>query len=204
MSLKNDINMVKNELNSEEKFFEKAVITEKFVKKYKNLMIGSLVVVVAVVGSNIAYDINKQNKIESANQILLTLSTNSDNTQALKELKDISPSLYDVWLLSKAIVDKDVATLKELKNSRVMLVGDLSKYELAQNSKNLDALNDYASKQNSIYRELAQVQSAVMLMHEGKTLGEAQDVAGVSFDETAIILESCVVSCKFFGKKVNL
>ena len=50
-----------------------------------------------------------------------------------------------------------------------MLVGDLSKYELAQNSKNIDDLNDYASKQNSIYRELAQVQSAVMLMHEGKT-----------------------------------
>ena len=161
--------MVKDELNSEEKFFEKAVITEKFVKKYKNLMIGSLVVVVAVVASNIAYDINKQNNIESANQILLTLGENSDNTQTLKELKEVSPSLYDVWLLSQAIVDKDVATLKELKNSKVMLVGDLSAYELAQDSKDIDALDNYASKQNSIYRELAQVQVAVMLMHEGKT-----------------------------------
>ncbi len=180
LSLKNDINMVKEELNSEEKFFEKAVMTEKFVKRYKNLMIGSLVVVVAVVAANIAYDINKQNNIESANQILLTLSANPDNTQALKELKDISPRLYDVWLLSKAIVAKDMATLKELKSSKVMLVGDLSAYELAQNSKDIDALNDYASKQNSIYRELAQVQSAVMLMHEGKTDLAHQKLATIS------------------------
>jgi hypothetical protein len=38
LSLKENINMVREELNSEEKFFEKAVITEKFVKKYKNLL----------------------------------------------------------------------------------------------------------------------------------------------------------------------
>ena len=35
MSLKEELEMVKEELSSEEKFFEKAVITEKFVKKYK-------------------------------------------------------------------------------------------------------------------------------------------------------------------------
>jgi len=35
LSLKQDIEMVKEELNSEEKFFEKAVLTERFVKKYK-------------------------------------------------------------------------------------------------------------------------------------------------------------------------
>jgi len=45
LSLKNNIEMVKEELNSEEKFFEKAVITEKFVKKYKNLLIGSVIAI---------------------------------------------------------------------------------------------------------------------------------------------------------------
>ena len=35
LSLKTDIEMVKDELTSEEKFFEKAVVTEKFIKKYK-------------------------------------------------------------------------------------------------------------------------------------------------------------------------
>ena len=37
VSLKENIEMVKNELNSEEQFFEKAVQTERFVKKYKKV-----------------------------------------------------------------------------------------------------------------------------------------------------------------------
>ena len=168
MSLKNDINMVREELNSEEKFFEKAVITEKFVKKYKNLMIGSLVVVVAVVTANIAYDINKKSNMDAANNLLLELQADANNTQALQELKKVSPSLYDVWLFSKAIVDQDLATLKELKSSKTLLIGDLSEYEVAQNSKDLGSLESYGSKQNAIYKELAQIQAAVILMNEGK------------------------------------
>jgi len=46
LSLKENIGMVKEELTAEEQFFEKAVVTERFVKKYKNVMIGSLVVIV--------------------------------------------------------------------------------------------------------------------------------------------------------------
>ena len=168
LSLKNDIDMVKEELNSEEKFFEKAVITERFVKKYKNLMIGSLVVVVAVVGANIAYDLNKQSQIESANKALVELTNDSTNSKALADLKVSSPSLYDVWLFSKAIADNDMASLKELKSSNTLLVGDLSTYELAQNSKDAKALNDYSSKQASIYRDLAKVQNAVILLNEHK------------------------------------
>jgi len=168
LSLKNDINMVREELNSEEKFFEKAVITEKFVKKYKNLMIGSLVVVVAVVTANIAYDINKKSNMDAANNLLLELQADANNTQALQELKKVSPSLYDVWLFSKAIVDQDLATLKELKSSKTLLIGDLSEYEVAQNSKDLGSLESYGSKQNAIYKELAQIQAAVILMNEGK------------------------------------
>lgn len=63
MSLKNDIEMVREELNSEEKFFEKAVVTERFIKKYKNVIIGSIAAIVVVVGANIAYDMNKASQI---------------------------------------------------------------------------------------------------------------------------------------------
>ena len=89
MSLKNDIEMVKEELNSEEKFFEKAVITEKFVKKYKNLMIAAVVGIVVLVGANIAYDFNKQSQIRAANDALLVLSKDAQNSEALLTLKSI-------------------------------------------------------------------------------------------------------------------
>jgi len=43
LSLKTDLEMVKDELTSEEKFFEKAVVTEKLVKKYKKVIIGGVI-----------------------------------------------------------------------------------------------------------------------------------------------------------------
>jgi len=168
LSLKNDIEMAKEELNSEEKFFERAVITEKFVKKYKNLMIGSVVVVVLLVGANIAYDVNKQNQITAANDALKVLGSDAKNSNALLTLKNISPELYDVWIYSNAIANKDLLSIKELKNSSSALVGDLASYELAQNSKDVSSLEFYASKQDAIYKDLALVQSAIILMNNAE------------------------------------
>ncbi|MBE0513456.1 hypothetical protein [Sulfurimonas sp.] len=165
MSLKENINMVKEELNSEEKFFEKAVMTEKFVKKYKNIMIASVVAIVLVVGANIAYNINEEGKVSAANAVLLKLQSDPSDAAALSELKKLSPNLHDVWLYSQAIANSDIELLKGLKSSDAMIITDLAKYELAQDAASLE---EYASKQNAIYRDLALVKSAVMLLNENK------------------------------------
>jgi len=169
--------MEKEELNSEEKFFEKAVITERFVKKYKNVMIISALVVVSFVIANITYDVNKQAKIDSANMALTELSADKSNSKAVESLKSNSPALYDVWNLSKAIAAKDMLALKELSTSSTMIVGDLATYELAKDSASLDA---YASKQDAIYRDLALLQSAVFLMNESKIEEAHQTLAKIS------------------------
>jgi hypothetical protein len=173
LSIKNDIQMVKEELNSEEKFFEKAVMTERFVKKYKGLMIGSVVAVVFFVAGNIAYTINEQNTLKATNKALNELQINPANSVALDELKSLSPVLSDAWLYSQAIAQKDIASLEKLKNSESPLIGDLASYELAQNSADVSALNAYSSKQDAVYRDLAQVLSAVKLINTQK-IDEAQ------------------------------
>ncbi|WP_294965684.1 hypothetical protein, partial [Sulfurimonas sp.] len=176
----NDIEMVKEELNSEEKFFEKAVITEKFVKKYKNLMIGAVVALVIVVGANIAYDINKQNQITQANDALLILSKDSTNSEVLLTIKDISPELYDVWIYSNAVAKKDMATIKELRNSSAVMIGDLAKYEMAQDAKDAESLDSYASEQDAVYRDLALVQSAIILMNNSQIEKAHEELAKIS------------------------
>lgn len=157
--------MVKEELNSEEKFFEKAVITERFVKKYKNLMIGSAVVVAVVVVANLAYTANKQSKITSANKALSELRVDATNSKALSDLKSLSPNLFDVWTYSQAIVNKDEEALKGLRNSKAIMIADLASYEVAKDAK---ALNDYSLKQDAVYKDLAIVQSAVVLINESR------------------------------------
>lgn len=180
MSLKENIGMVKEELNSEEKFFEKAVVTERFVKKYKNVLIGSLVVIVIGVGGNLIYKANENSRIESANAALLKLQKDANNTEAATDLKSLSPKLYDVWVLSNAITSDDFKTLEGLKNSKTDLVGDIASYELAQNSKDLKALEKYASNKNALYRDLALVESAVLLMDKGQTQKAHEELAKIS------------------------
>lgn len=165
MSLKDNISMVKEELNSEEKFFEKAVITEKFVKKYKKAMIGSVVAIVLVVSANIVYDANENSKITAANAALTKLMKDSKDAHALSELKTSSSELYDVWMFSQAVANKDLDAIKSMKSSNTLVIDDLAKYELATNPNSLD---DYASAQDAIYRDLALVQSAVMLLEANK------------------------------------
>jgi len=175
LSLKTDIEMVKDELTSEEKFFEKAVVTEKFVKKYKNLIIGAVIATVLFVAGNVAYTINKQNTIDSANAVLVELQLNSDNEATLARLESLSPALSNVWLYSQALVNKDTATLEKLKNSKALLVADLASYEAAQNTKDAQKLESYANKQDAIYVDLARVQNAVILMNE-KKIDEAHKI----------------------------
>ena len=168
MSLKNDIEMVKEELSSEEKFFEKAVVTEKFVKKYKKLIIGSVVAIVIVVVADIGYEANKQHTLNLANETLASLEKNPKDTIQADKLRTLSPQLHDVWLYSQAIVDNDIKILEELKSSKANFVGDLSFYEAAQRSDDKSQLESYSQKQGAVYKDLAQVQLAVLLMNEGK------------------------------------
>lgn len=173
MSLKENIEMVKEELNSEEKFFEKAVITERFVKKYKNIMIGAVVAVTLFVIGDVAYTINREHTLEAANKALLKLEANPNDKATLTTLASLSPTLHDVWVYSQAVVAKDVKTLETLENSKALLIGDLSSYEAAQHLQDFDKLQNYSKKQNAIYRDLAQVQMALLLMKENR-LDEAR------------------------------
>jgi hypothetical protein len=176
--------MVKEELNSEEKFFEKAVMTEKFVKKYKKAMIASVVAVVVIVAVNVTYEINKQNTIDAANETLRELQKSPQNEVALSRLATLSPELHDVWVYSQAIANKDTKALQELKSSKAALISDLSSYELATDAQDTKELNAYAMKQDAVYKDLAIIQEAVILIQSGKNEQAHKKLAQVPLDSS--------------------
>jgi len=168
LSLKENIGMVKEGLTAEEQFFEKAVVTEKFVKKYKNVMIGSVVVIALVVAGNIIYNMNRASTLNAVNKTLVTLESNPSSKEAQDKLASLSSTLNDVWLYSQAVAHQDLKTLDSLQQSKAPLIGGLATYEAAQNSQNKAKLEAYAQTQGAIYRDLAQVQLAIILMNENK------------------------------------
>ena len=169
MSLKENIDMVKEELNQEEKLFESAVKTERFVKKYKMPLISTLIAVVVVLIGNSVYQASVDSAIAASNEAYISLQKNADDTEAAKVLEKNNAALYDGWRLQVALKAHDQETLKSLTSSSSAVVADLAKYELAALNKDQAALNEYALKQDAVFKDLAILNEAVLLMQEGKT-----------------------------------
>ncbi len=168
LSFKDNISMVRDELNAEEKFLENAIKTERFFNKYKTQLIGLAVVVVVAIVGNVTYNYIKSSKVESANVAFSILQTHSDDKQALSDLKENDPKLYDLYILSNAIKKGDVKALEELKSSKAFAVSDLATYQLASLQSNLNGLNTYANGEDAIDKDMALIQSAVLFMEQNK------------------------------------
>ena len=168
MSLKENVEMVKEELNSEEKFFENAVKAEHFIKKYKKLLISGVVVLVIGVGAKIVYDVNLRSTIEKANKALGVLQKNATDEQAQAELKQLNPDLFDAWKLSVALKSADNKTLASLISSKAIAVADIAQYQNAVNTNDIKALENYSMKPQAIYKNLALFELAILLIREDK------------------------------------
>jgi len=167
VSLKENIEMVKEELNSEEQFFEKAVQTERFVKKYKKPLIGIVTAAILVIGVAAAYDLNQQSKVDASNKALNVLMVDANDEAAQEQLKSLNPKLYDVWTLSQALKSKDQDSLRSLQSSKALVVADLAEYELAAIQEDESALQTYSQTSSSLLKELAMIEEAVLLMQKG-------------------------------------
>ena len=161
--------MVKEELSSEEKFFEKAVMTERVVKKYKKAIIGSILGVTLFVAGSIVYTQMEEARVADANAVLLELQSSKNDAALLARLESLSPELHDVWLFSQAVATQNRADFEKLLTSKATFVADFSAYELAQSSNETKKLEEYAQKQNAIYADLATVQAALLFMEAGET-----------------------------------
>ena len=173
MSLKENIQAVKNELNSEEKFFENAIRTERFVKKYQKPLIIAVVAVVVGLGAYVAYGVYADRQIKKANEALVTLLLDPSDAIALKTLSNSSEELYDLYRLSQAVKENDHKMLDVLKKSKSLEVSDIATYENAIIGGDLKSLDEYSKRQNGLYQELAVVQLAVAALKKGE-IGMAQ------------------------------
>lgn len=198
MSLKENIDMVKEELNQEEKFFESAVKTERFVKKYKMPLISTIAAIIVVLVGNGIYQANLSSSITASNEAYLTLQTNPEDEAAVQALKENNTALYDGWKLQTALKTHDEAALEALKSSSSKVVADLATYELAALKKDKAALNEYALNQDAVLKELALLNEAILLMKEGKT-DEAKARLSMIGDKSS--LEKMVKLLQHYGVK---
>ena len=125
MAIKDDIDSIKEELNTQEQFLENIIKSERFFKKYKKIIIGA--VVLGVIGAA-GYYINgalKEKEFKAANAAYAKLILNPKDEQAKAELKQKDPSLYALYEFKRAVALKSLANeqidplLKDIVKSQI-------------------------------------------------------------------------------------
>ena len=181
MSIKDDVNYIKNELSSEEKFLESFVKTERFFKKYKKLIV---VLIIAVIIGSIAFLVKTKLDEKNLYEANIALSNFLENgTQnSLNQLKEKNRDLYEIALYLDAKnefknADINLKYLKELLDFQVAL--------LNSNQSDLDAVS---KKADFLLKDYAIFNQALILVNNQK-YAEAREILGkISQDSRAFEL----------------
>ncbi|MBK6303857.1 MAG: hypothetical protein IPF43_08425 [Arcobacter sp.] len=181
MSIKDDVNYIKNELSSEEKFLESFVKTERFFKKYKKLIV--VLIILAIVGSIVFLvktKLDEKNLYEA--NIALSNFLENGNQNSLNQLKEKNRDLYEIALYLDAKnefknADINLKYLKELLDFQVAL--------LNSNQSDLDAVS---KKADFLLKDYAIFNQALILVNNQK-YSEAREILGkISQDSRAFEL----------------
>lgn len=97
MALKENLEYVKNELNSQEQFLENMIKGERFFKKYKNFIIAFFAILfIGIIAFYTTKAVENRNKT-LANEAYEILLKDPQNKEAKETLKSKSPSLYALF-----------------------------------------------------------------------------------------------------------
>ena len=181
MSIKDDVNYIKNELSSEEKFLESFVKTERFFKKYKKLIFG--LIILAIVGSVVFLvktKLDEKNLYEA--NIALSNFLENGNQNSLNELKEKNRDLYEIALYLDA--------KNEFKNADINLkyLKELLDFQVALLNSNQSELDLVSKKADFLLKDYAIFNQALILVNNQK-YAEAREILGkISQDSRAFEL----------------
>ena len=162
MSIKENVDYIKEELSSQEKFLENFVKGERFYKKYKTLIFAFIAIaILGGIGLVIKNNIDESNKLK-ANIAFNKVLENSTDTQALEELKNTNEKLYEVALFLQAKKENKAVDIN------IPLLKELSKYQVALANKNVDELTNLSMQNDFLLKEFAIFNKALLLSNEGK------------------------------------
>ena len=162
MSMKENVDFVKDELNSEEKFLEGFVKVERFYKRYKALIIGLVtILVVALIAIGVNSYINEKNAIAS-NIAFDKVVADPTDKDALNILKESNNKLYEVALYLQAKKDG------KYPETNIPYLKELTEYQKALTSSDVSKLNTLSMQNDFLLKEFAIFNKALILVNEGK------------------------------------
>ena len=166
MSIQDNINEAKKEFESDEKMLASAFKLEKFYKKYKFLILGTVGAIVLFFGAKAVTGVIEESRLASANEAYVTLLENPKDSTALAQLKEKNPALFELFEYKNAMDNNNTEVLEKLSSSKNALVSDIAGYHLS--------VMKGTESNSKLYAEVALLNNAHLLIKEGK-VSEASD-----------------------------
>lgn len=165
MSLKENVTYIKDEISTEEQFFESFFKIEKFYKKYKKVILSVIVIaVVGFIGMNVASYLGEKNEIAANDAYMKVLENNSDQA-SLEQLKSANEELYSIALFQ---MNKDQSA-----QTNVQYLSDIASYNNAIEKGDMVALDGMIMKQDFLLKDFA-ILSKTLLLIEKKDYKKAK------------------------------
>jgi len=178
MSLKENVSYIKDEISTEEQFFENFFKIEKFYKKYKKLILAVVVAgVLGLIGMTL-FDFLGQKNAVVANEAYTKVLLNNNDKGALDELKSANEELYNIALFQ---ISQEKTTA-----SNVAYLEDIASYNNAVAKGDIVALDGMIMKQDFLLKDFA-VLSKTLILIEKKEYKKAKDTIA-RIDEKSRVL----------------
>ncbi len=160
MSIKDELQHVKEELSGDEKVLESAFKLERFYKKNRITIWAVVALAILGFGGNAAWKAYQQSKLNAANTAFLTLQKDPADSDAAATLKSNNPKLYALYELSRALKSGSADSLRPLASSGDALIADIAQYHA-------NVLKERAAD-SVYYHDLSVVEEAWIDLKAGK------------------------------------
>ena len=152
MSLKENIDYMKQEISAQESFMENFFKIEKFYNRYKKTIFSLVgVIIVAIIGYYISDYVNQQNRL-SANIAFNKVLENPNDKDSMQILQEKNPKLHSIALF---IQDKTAPT-------EIKFLKELSLYTQAMQEQNLEKLSLATQSQEFLLKDFALFHKALL------------------------------------------
>ncbi|MDR0747407.1 MAG: hypothetical protein LBE89_05880 [Helicobacteraceae bacterium] len=156
---------------------ELGVKLERWAKKNRVLLISAALLLVVWLAASAVYSYVEESRLAAANAALIRLEGNPEDRAALAVLKEKSPELHDLYLLSEASRNEDRETLGEIaKGDSIAAV--FAAYQLASLSGEYVEIERFLQREVKALEDIARFQDAFLLLKSGE------------FDRAKVVLDS--------------
>lgn len=174
MSIKENLQVVKEEISSDEKMLESVFRIEAFIKKYKFLFIALIVAGLGWIAWLYASDYLKEQKAIKSTALMEKIQSNIEDENAWNELKKENAPLYEMMRFSYAIKNNNTQELEQMKSSSNPFISSYSSYEVASLTENFSSLKD------GDFSDLALLQEGYLLVSKKDYTQALSKLNGIS------------------------